>query len=232
MTRSINKKTLRPLIKKESLERMSLSIAKKRMFPQSKSKQRLLSNLEKIKKFKPLIKQSMDVYEKPRKSLNRARFELAEADRGGGESPAKAEVITEEDASNYNTRNSYDDFMEIEKNIRKSIQIDNLRGLVGGKTKSGKKRRVKKTKPKNEEKYVGKGPGNRRRNRGADDRTAQEGRAQARPEAGQARPTRAAEAAAQNAQADHDGGGPLGGGLGGEPAETERGNGARERGFE
>jgi hypothetical protein len=157
-SRNINKKTLRPLIKKESLERMSLSIAKKRMFPQSKSKQQLLSNLEKLKKFKPLIKQSMDVFEKPRKSLKKQKIEIPEMRlRQNSFGDLDQEVISEEGASNYNTRNSYDDFMEIEKKIRKSVQIENLKGLVSGKSPKpqGKNKNKKKIeKIIDEEDYV------------------------------------------------------------------------------
>ena len=105
------------------------------MFPQSKSKQQLLSNLEKLKKFKPLIKQSMDVFEKPRKSLNKQKIQIPDMRLPKTSlNDLDQEVISEEGTSNYNTRNSYDDFMEIEKKIRKSVQIENLKGLVSGKT--------------------------------------------------------------------------------------------------
>jgi hypothetical protein len=113
---------------------MSLSIAKKRMFPQSKSKQQLLSNLEKLKKFKPLIKQSIDVFEKPRKSLNKQKIQIPDLRlQKTSLNDLDQNVISEEDTSNYNTKNSYDDFMEIEKKVRKSVQIENLKGLVAKK---------------------------------------------------------------------------------------------------
>ena len=125
------------------------------MFPHSKSKQQLLSNLEKLKKFKPLIKQSIDTFEKPRKSLKQKRFKIPEkANQRSIDSDLEQDVITEEGTSNYNTKNSFDDFMEIEKNIRKSIQIENLKGLVG--EKKEKKREKKTPLVVDEEKYVGK----------------------------------------------------------------------------
>lgn len=117
-----------------------MSISKNRVFPKSKSKQQLLNNLEKLKKFKPLIKHSIDTFEKPRKSLLQ-RMELHGEESGEDE----YEVIAEEGQSNYNTRNSYDDFLEIEKNIRKSVRIDHLKGV-------GKKAKRMKT---NDDQYVG-----------------------------------------------------------------------------
>ena len=135
---------------------MSSSISKNRVFPQSKSKQQLLSNLEKLKKFKPLIKQSIDVFEKPRNSLSKKKFEIPEIVPGRRiTTELENDVITEEGTSNYNTKNSYDDFLEIEKKIRKSVQIDNLKGLVGKKN-SIVKNKKKINKIQNEDKYVGK----------------------------------------------------------------------------
>lgn len=187
-----------------------MSIAKKRMFPQSKSKQQLLSNLEKLKKFKPLIKQSIDVFEKPRKSLNRAQFELEDMRSPGEGSQEKPEVITEEDASNYNTCNSYDDFMEIEKKIRKSIQIDHLRGLVGKKGKTGKKRKARKPQIKKEDDYVGKCPDNWRRNCGTHDWTPHEEQKNGQ-ETGNAQPTHSKESAPENEEANYQRSRPFGG---------------------
>jgi hypothetical protein len=132
-----------------------MSISKNRMFPKSKSKQQLLTNLEKLKKFKPLIKQSIDTFEKPRKSLHQQKIELPEFDvrnkrKTVGHQEGDFGVITEEEGtSNYNTRNSFDDFREIEKNIRKSVRIENLKGIG----KKGHKKR--KNKVLNDEKYVG-----------------------------------------------------------------------------
>lgn len=98
-------KPLRPLIKLNSIDRQSLSV--RSSVKASDSKSNLMTNLAKLKKFEPLIKQ---------KSVNRKNNNLKQ--------DIYEEPIKEVYQSNYNTQKSDKNFLELEEHLNSYKQDD------------------------------------------------------------------------------------------------------------
>lgn len=139
----MNKKVLRPLIKTETINLKHLN--KKRSRIQPKLKPNLRSNLDQLKKLKPIKRSSpkgKHIIERARMSMPEGFYALPNDARPGmNTEQLYGKSIPEETLNDSASENSFDDFMKIEKNIRKSVQMTSFQGLkLNERLKQGNKK--------------------------------------------------------------------------------------------
>jgi hypothetical protein len=145
-------KTLRPLIKESALDEPRIRNGK--FIPHTQNHKNLMRNLELVRKSQPIFKPNMPG-EKPMKknsidietgnqpllkSINDYIKNVAKDEEEGNkeEEPMKSSIVVNEmvalsssqNLKNFQTGASYEDFREIEKTLRNSIQTDNIHSII------------------------------------------------------------------------------------------------------